>query len=198
MVLCVSLVQWGVPPIKQQGERRKQKRNGLFPSFLKTSRKPQASPYVLFQKIKEKTKGKEKKGWEEKWGNKNVRNWGKKRKERHAWKDSRREKNEEKMIGIKSMEQEEKRNRMGERGWQRVEESECEAQLFAFSSALCSVQSVLSAASLPKSSLTPETWTKLSFGPFVIASKGSTTPLHTYSTHKYIYTHRHTQCIIKF
>lgn len=47
--------------------------------------------------------------------------------------------------------------------------------------ALRSLESVLSAASLPKSSLTPETWTKLSFGPFVIALKGCTTPFyHTF------------------
>ena len=46
--------------------------------------------------------------------------------------------------------------------------------------ALRSVESVLSAASLPKSSLTPETWTKLSFGPFVIAFEGLHHPiLHT-------------------
>lgn len=61
-------------------------------------------------------------------------------------------------------------NKSGER---EIEEHSCLLLVLD----LHSVESVLSAASLPKSSLTPETWTRLSFGPFVIAFEGLHLPV---------------------
>ena len=123
--------------------------------------------------------------------------------------ESPREIKKEKMGEIKPMDgeiggtgrgrEEREKNRMGE--WWREAESEWRRESARHSClplvlAMCSVESVLSAASLPKSSLTPETWTKLSFGPFVIATKGCTTLSHTH-THTLTQADTHTHTLIK-
>lgn len=74
---------------------------------------------------------------------------------------------------------EEKKNESEFRNKQRRETVEHSCLLLV--QALHSVERALSAASLPKSSLTAEAWTQGSLGHFVLSSKGYTAKhLHTY------------------
>ena len=99
-------------------------------------------------------------------------------------------KGEKKETGITKQERKEviKRDRKRREGQRGEEEAETKRRrkcvkhsCLPLVLARLALESVLSAASLPESSLTPQTRTKRSFGPFVIASKSSTAPsdVHT-------------------